>query len=191
MGLIFGDESDTVRRDERDVFVYAFLSMSFATYEDVQACFWDLRREKRIRGEVKWSWIPAYRASFLEMLAAHPVKVRYFVVDKTKLRVTRQDRYRYKALETAFSGLFPMAFETMPLVLLDERQAKQNHEEAKVLMALGTKWRSRIPAYAYLPSDRVPGLQLVDLVAGAMRSRESRGDKTWEILKSLTTRCEV
>lgn len=78
-----------------------------------------------------------------------------------------------------------------PLVLLDERHARQNREEAIVLRALGTKWRSPIPPYAYLPSDRVVGLQLADIVAGALRAFEARGDTSWEAIKKITRRIEA
>jgi hypothetical protein len=189
--LIFGDESDTSGPAERDVFVYGLLGVSFSTYDDLQAGFWALKRRRRIAAEVKWTKSAPHRAAFLELVARHPVEVRYFVADKRRFRPGRPDRYRFKTIEAAFSSLFPPSLETMPLVLLDERHERQNREEALVLRALGTKWRAPIPPYAYLPSDRVVGLQLADLVVGALRAFESRGDATWEVLKAFTRRIEL
>jgi hypothetical protein len=60
-----------------------------------------------------------------------------------------------------------------------------------VLPALGAKWRSAIPPSAYLPSDRVVSLQLADLVVGALRAFEARGDTAWEVLKGVTGRGEI
>jgi hypothetical protein len=189
--LIFGDESDTSRPGERDVFVYAFLGMRHSTYEVLQESFWQRKRALRVAGEVKWGRIGPQRAPFLALLAEHPVEVAYFVADKSKRPRSRPDRYRFKTIETAFSSLFPLSIESMPLVLLDERHEHQNREEALVLRALSRKWQASIPPYAYLPSDRVVGLQLVDLVVGALRAFESREDTTWEILKGFTRRLEI
>jgi hypothetical protein len=189
--LIFGDESDTSRAGERDVFVYAFLGMRHATYEVLQESFWQRKRALKVAGEVKWGRIGPQRAPFLALLAEHVVEIEYFVSDKSKQPGTRPDRYRFKTIEAAFSRLFPLSIEAMPLVLLDERHEHQNREEALVLRALSRKWGAPIPPYAYLPSDRVVGLQLADLVVGALRAFESRADATWEIIRDRTRRFEI
>jgi hypothetical protein len=166
--LIFGDESDTTSPHERDVFVYAFLCLGHSTYENLHAAFWTLKRERRVATELKWTKSHPHRAAFLALIASHPVSVRYWVAEKASFKGARPDRYRRKTLEAAFSSeLMRLSFEDMPLVLLDERHVKQDREEAVVLRSLGTKWQSPIPPYAYLPSDRVVGLQLADLVVGA------------------------
>lgn len=193
-GLIFGDESDTVRAGERDVFVYAFVRLSYRAYEDVQAEFGGLKRALRVAGEVKWTKTAPHRAAFLGLLARHApeVEVRYWVADKRRFKSAKADRYRFKTLEAAFSSLFPfLPGAPLPLVLLDERHANQDREEAGLLRALGVKWRTPLPPCAYLSSQGVIGLQLADLVAGAVRARESRADATWEIIKECTRRFEV
>jgi hypothetical protein len=189
--LIFGDESDTASPSERDVFVYGFLGLSFSTYERLQEEFWKLKHEQRVAAEIKWTKSAPHRARFLDLIARHPCEIQYFVTDKIHFKPGWPDRYRYKIIELAFSSLFPLSLECMPLVLLDERHERQNREEALVLRALGKKWRSPIPPYAYLPSDRVVGLQLVDIVVGALRAFESRGDTTWEVLRGFVRRIEL
>ena len=140
---------------------------------------------------MKWSRIGGQRLPFLRLLSEHPVQVHYFVAHKTKQPASHADRQRFKVLEAALSSLFPLALEDMPLVLLDERHDRQNRREAVVLRSLGAKWRSVVPPYAYLPSDRVVGLQLVDVVAGALRAFESRGDTAWEAIRVVTRRIEI
>ena len=127
----------------------------------------------------------------MRLLAEYPVHVRYFVTQKAKQSGSHADRQRFKVLEAAFSSLFPLALEDMPLVLLDERHDRQNRREAVVLRSLGAKWRSVVPPYAYLPSDLVVGLQLADVVAGALRAFESRGDLAWEAIRAITRRIEI
>jgi hypothetical protein len=186
MPLIFCDESDTARVIQRDVFVYACVRMSYSAYDAAEKSFWELKRERKIAAahEIKWTRDRTFRASFLEILREYQAEIVYYVV-ADKRRFPRPKRYRRKVLEAAFRSLC-VERPPCPLLLMDSRTNRQDREEAAILEYLARAQHLSVPAYAFLPSERVVGLQLADLVAGAVRAHEAgEGESGYVVIRDL------
>ena len=186
MPLIFCDESDTARVIQRDVFVYACVRLSYAAYDVAEKSFWELKRKLRIPAahEIKWTRDRTFRASFLGLLRECRAEIVYYVVSD-KRRFPRPGRYRRKVLEAAFRS-FCVERPPCPLLLMDSRTDRQDREEAAILEYLARAQQLSVPAYAFLPSERVVGLQLADLVAGAVRAHEAGdGESGYVVIREL------
>ena len=179
MPLIFCDESDTVKVVHRDVFVYACLRLRYATYDVLESRFIELKRAKGMthRHELKWATDRTFRSDFLCLLADHRAEIFYYVVTD-KRNFSRTERYHRKAVEAAFRSVCSDQ-HPFSLLLLDTRGSRQDREEATVLMYLEKAQGRTVPAYAFLPSERVVGLQLADLVAGAVRTYKADGEERY------------
>lgn len=133
---------------------------------------------------MKWAADRTFRTPFLRLIAEYPVGLFYYVV-ADKAGFSRAERYRRKVLQAAFRSLCG-AGEPVPFLVLDARSRKQDREEAQVLEYLRKAEGLPVPAYAFLPSDRVIGLQLADLVAGALRTYEAEGEQeAYSVIQKL------
>ena len=175
MPFVFADESDTVNVVARDVFVLACVRVGYGAYEQLESGFLRCKRACGIpeRAEVKWGRDRTWRMQLLAVLAEHPVEALYYVVDKRQY--PKAERRRRKALEAAIYTLGASG-PPDPIVIFDARQGRQDRVEAGVLAALRQRGGFRVPPFAHLPSHLVVGLQIADLVAGALRAFEADGD---------------
>jgi hypothetical protein len=186
MPLVFCDESDTVRVLRQDVFVYICLRLDYHIYKNLETDFLALKSNNRMsqRNEVKWTKDQLLRQPCLDLLSKHQVEIFYYVVIN-KRECSRAERYRRKTLQTAFRSLCGWS-GPIPLIVLDTRSVKQDHDEANILKFLMKFEGLSVPAYAFLPSNLVVGLQLADMVAGAVRAYEGDGEeKYYSIIRRL------
>jgi len=193
MPFVFCDESDTVKLMQRNIFVYACLRLNYSVYENLESDFLALKDKhgKSQRHEVKWKEDRALRQPCLETIAKHPAEIFYYVVTN-KREFSGAERYRRKALEAAFRSICGW-HQSAPLVVLDERSGKQDRYEAMILQYMQKADRLPVPAYVFLPSHLMVGLQLVDMVAGALRTYEADGEERYytTIKKLVKNRVEV
>lgn len=170
---MFCDESDTVRVLRKNVWVYVAVRVGYSIYENLERRFLAKKKEVSPHLEVKWSHHKPHRCTFLRMVADCSAEIMYYVVVKGGNHDA--ERYRRKTLEVAFRTLHSGA-EPVPFLVLDGRDDKQNRQEIDVMKALvRSKRLPGLPAFAYSPSHCVAGLQLADLVAGALRVYEAEG----------------
>lgn len=180
MSLIFGDESESnpARVIRHRAWIYGFLRLGYTSYEALERDFFLLKGKLGIppHVEIKWGSQKAHRREFLAMLAQQPAEIFYYaVLDDAR---AHQERRRREALLAAFRSLsVTPGRSSTPIVILDRREQRQDWHEGRLIEFL-RKEGLKMPPYAFLPSELVVGLQLVDLVVGALRAFEADGDES-------------
>jgi hypothetical protein len=180
VSLIFGDESesDPAKVVFHKAWVYGFLRLEYAVYEALERDFVLLKQRLGISPhlEIKWGSQKARRRDFLALLSRPRIEVFYYVVlDETR---SHGERRRREALLAAFRSLaVTLGQSAPPLVILDRREHRQDSHEGFLIERL-RKEGLKMPPYAFMPSDLVVGLQLVDLVVGALRTFEADGNES-------------